>query len=92
MRDYSITVAVKSGTLFNVTCTLNGYLVLPSQEADPNSWHGKIPDKKIPLVIAAVGVAGSNYELKCKIGNDDNKSEIRNLPEGGADVYHHEPI
>lgn len=86
MRDLTLSVALKAGTVFNVTCTLNGYLVIPSNGSDPNAWSGIIPDAAIPLVVMVAGVKGSTYELKYKIGSADEVASSRVLPNGGVDV------
>jgi hypothetical protein len=88
MRNLTLAVALKSGTVFNVTCTLNGYLVIPSQASDPNTWFGSLPDISIPLVVAVAGVTGSTYDLKYKVGQAAEVTDSRALQTGGVDVVH----
>jgi len=70
---------------------LNGYRVIPSDEPDPNGWHGTIPAKTIPLDVGATGVAGSTYTIDYEITTDgasQKKSIPRVIPDGGIDAYH----
>lgn len=92
MRDFVVEIKVKAGTVFNVTATLNGYQVIPSDEEDPNAWHGKVPDKKIPLLVAGVGVMDAEYDVNYHAGSDAAKTSTRKIPEGGVDIYREQQV
>jgi len=87
MREFTLEIRQKAGTVFNVTATLNGYQVIPSDENNPNAWHGQIPDKQIPLVVASVGVALS-YEIHYCANGAADTNVPRRSGDNGVDIFH----
>jgi hypothetical protein len=90
-RQMTLQLTTTGGTLFGVDALLNGYHVIPSDESDPDGWHGTIPATSIPLDVGATGVAGSTYTIDYQVtsnGATQKQSIPRTIPQGGIDAFH----